>query len=75
MSATADPISILLVGDNPGDVRLTQEALHEAEVPHHLRVAHDGDEALRFLWRPVPRSTEPRIGLKRSFATPRNESW
>jgi two-component system, chemotaxis family, response regulator Rcp1 len=45
------PIDILLVEDNPGDVRLTREALREGKVRNHLYVAADGVEALRFLRR------------------------
>jgi CheY-like chemotaxis protein len=44
-------IEILLVEDNPGDVRLIVEALKEGRVRHNLRVAHDGVEALAFLRR------------------------
>lgn len=40
---------VLLVEDNPGDVRLTQEAFHEARVPAKLSVVMDGQEALNFL--------------------------
>lgn len=43
------PIEILLVEDNPGDVRLTQEALKEAKVKNILHVANDGVEAMEFL--------------------------
>ena len=42
-------IEILLVEDNPGDVRLTQEALKEAKVQNKLHVANDGVEAMEFL--------------------------
>ena len=45
------PVEILLVEDNPGDVRLAQEALREGEVHNNLHVASDGEEALRFLRR------------------------
>ena len=45
------PIEILLVEDNPGDVRLTIEALRESKVRNHLSVARDGVEALAFLRR------------------------
>ena len=45
------PIEILLVEDNPGDVRLTIEALKEAKVINHLTVVKDGVEALTFLRR------------------------
>lgn len=42
-------IELLLVEDNPGDVRLTQEALREAGVATNLTVAQDGQEALQVL--------------------------
>jgi chemotaxis family two-component system response regulator Rcp1 len=42
-------IEILLVEDNPGDVRLIQEALKENKVRNRLHVAKDGVEALDFL--------------------------
>jgi len=45
------PVEILLVEDNPGDVRLTQEALREAKVRNNLHVVTDGEEALKFLYR------------------------
>jgi two-component system, chemotaxis family, response regulator Rcp1 len=45
------PIEILLVEDNPGDVRLTVEGLNEGKVRNHLHVARDGVEALAFLRR------------------------
>lgn len=42
---------ILLVDDNPADVRLVQEALLESRLRNRLYVAGDGDEALTFLRR------------------------
>jgi two-component system, chemotaxis family, response regulator Rcp1 len=45
------PIEILLVEDNPGDVRLTIEGLKEGKVRNNLHVARDGVEALEFLRR------------------------
>jgi len=45
------PIEILLVEDNPGDVRLTKEALKEGKVLNKLHVAEDGVEAVEFLKR------------------------
>jgi chemotaxis family two-component system response regulator Rcp1 len=45
------PIEILLVEDNPGDVRLTIEALKEGKITNNLRVARDGEEALDILHR------------------------
>jgi chemotaxis family two-component system response regulator Rcp1 len=43
------PAEILLVEDNPGDVRLTQEALKEGKVLNNLHVVEDGVEAMAFL--------------------------
>lgn len=40
---------ILLVEDNPADIRLTQEALRELNVHHRLQVAEDGIAAIRYL--------------------------
>jgi CheY-like chemotaxis protein len=45
------PIEILLVEDNPGDERLTREALKEGKVYHKLHWAKDGVEAMDFLFR------------------------
>jgi two-component system, chemotaxis family, response regulator Rcp1 len=42
-------VEILLVEDNPGDVRLTIEALREGRVLNNLHVASDGVEALEYL--------------------------
>lgn len=42
-------MEILLVEDNPGDVRLTVEALKEGKIRNNLHVAVDGVEALAFL--------------------------
>jgi len=45
------PIEILLIEDNPGDVRLTQEALKEGKVRNRLSVAIDGAMALDYLFK------------------------
>ena len=45
------PIEILLVEDNPGDARLTQEALSMSKIHNNLHHARDGEEAMRFLRR------------------------
>ena len=42
-------IEILLVEDNPGDVRLIQEALKENKIVNNLHIADDGIQALEFL--------------------------
>jgi CheY-like chemotaxis protein len=43
------PIEILLVEDNPADIRLTQEGLKEAKVVNRLHAVTDGKQALDFL--------------------------
>ncbi len=42
-------VEILLVDDNPGDIRLTQEALKDSKVLNNLHVVEDGLEALNYL--------------------------
>lgn len=42
-------INILLVEDNPADVRLTQEAFKTTRIPNHLHVVRDGAEAMVYL--------------------------
>ena len=44
-----NPIEILLVEDNPADVRLTREALIEEKLHNNLSVVNDGVEAIAFL--------------------------
>jgi CheY-like chemotaxis protein len=45
------PIEILLIEDNPGDVRLTVEALKESKVCNNLNVVNDGTQAMAYLRR------------------------
>jgi chemotaxis family two-component system response regulator Rcp1 len=45
------PVEILLVEDNPGDERLTREALKEGKVYSNLHWVKDGVEAIEFLRR------------------------
>jgi CheY-like chemotaxis protein len=47
--ANLRPIEILLVEDNPGDVRLTIEAFKEGKILNNVHVAMDGEEAMAFL--------------------------
>lgn len=56
-------IEILLVEDNPGDVRLIQEALIENKVRNRLHVAKDGVEALDFIKREGEYADVPRPDL------------
>jgi two-component system response regulator len=56
-------IEILLVEDNPGDVRLAQEAFSETKIPNHLNVVNDGVEALAFLHRKGEFANMPHVEL------------
>jgi CheY-like chemotaxis protein len=47
-------VEILLVEDNPRDVQLTQRAFEKARITNPLQVAHDGEEALEFLFATGP---------------------
>jgi chemotaxis family two-component system response regulator Rcp1 len=56
-------IQVLLVEDSPGDVRLTREALRDANVDIQLHVATDGVEAQSFLRRDGANAAAPRPDL------------
>ncbi len=49
MEAQSQQWEILLIEDNPADIRLTQEALKELGINHRLEVARDGCSALEYL--------------------------
>ncbi len=57
------PVEILLVEDNPADVRLTREALRRGRIANRLHVVDDGDKAIAFLRREEPYADAPRPGL------------
>ena len=57
------PIEILLVEDNPGDVRLTLEVMKDAKVRNHMSMVKDGGEALAFLRREGDYADAPRPDL------------
>ena len=65
MTADGTPraIEILMVEDNPGDVRLTREALKGGKVWNQLHVVEDGVAALDFLNRRPPHEDAPRPDL------------
>jgi two-component system response regulator len=50
MEHAARRIEVLLVEDNPGDVRLVKEALRDCGIPLNLTVARDGEEAIELLF-------------------------
>ncbi len=62
-STNGHPIEILLVEDNPGDVRLTEEAMREAKMRNRLHVVEDGVEAMAFLRREGRFADAPRPDL------------
>jgi CheY-like chemotaxis protein len=63
LSGSAKPIEVLLVEDNIGDVRLTQEALKEGRLMVNLTVARDGMEAMEILQRVNGHANAPRPDL------------
>lgn len=56
---SAEPIQILMVEDNEGDVVLTTQALKAAKVGNNINVVQDGVEALAFLRREAPYADAP----------------
>jgi two-component system, chemotaxis family, response regulator Rcp1 len=57
------PVHVLLVEDNPGDVRLMREALHNGHSNKKLDAVEDGEEALAYLRRRHPYSEAPKPDL------------
>ena len=57
------PAEFLLVEDNPGDVRLTREALRDSKLANNLSVVGDGVEAMAFLRREGKYADAPRPDL------------
>lgn len=57
------PIEILLIEDNPGDVRLTKESLRESKVSTRMHVVLDGVQAMAFLHREGDYAGVPRPDL------------
>ncbi|MDS0473837.1 response regulator [Natrinema sp. 1APR25-10V2] len=58
-----EPAQILLVEDNPGDVRLTKEAFKQGRIENDLHVVSDGIEALDFLTQRGDYADAPRPDL------------
>jgi two-component system, chemotaxis family, response regulator Rcp1 len=63
MNLLSEPIEILLVEDNPGSVRLTQEALTDGKLHHHMNAVEDGVEAMEYLRREGRYAGAPRPDL------------
>jgi len=53
------PVEILLIDDNPGDVRLTREVLKESKLINNIHVVEDGIEALAYLRKQGKFKNEP----------------
>jgi CheY-like chemotaxis protein len=60
---SGDSADILLVEDNPGDVRLTREAFEKGHIHNELHVTTDGVEALEFLHQRGEYEDAPRADL------------
>lgn len=63
MTVPGRPIDILLVEDDPGDELMTREAFEDNKIGNTLHVAHDGEEALDFLYRNGEYADAPRPDL------------
>ncbi|HQU28281.1 MAG: response regulator [Nitrospiraceae bacterium] len=58
-----NPIEILLIEDNPADIRLTQEAFREARLQNTVHVVQDGVNAMAFIRQTAPFQQAPRPDL------------
>jgi CheY-like chemotaxis protein len=56
-------VEILLIEDNPGDARLTKEALKDGKVKINLSIVYDGEEGTDFLYRRNKYTDAPRPDL------------
>ena len=63
MIAPISTIEILLIEDNPGDVRLTQEGFSHAKLHNRLWLAPDGETAMRMLRREDPHQEAPSFDI------------
>ena len=57
--ATAEPVELLLVEDNPNDLELALHAFAKHNLANRIDVARDGQEALDYLFGTPPRSPAP----------------
>jgi len=62
-SGRGERANILLVEDNPGDIRLTKEAFKDEKIANTLHVVEDGVEALDFLFQRNDHADAPRPDL------------
>jgi two-component system response regulator len=60
METYPHPAQILVIEDNPGDIRMLRYALDQHERPYELQVLSDGEQALEFVQRQRPGSSPER---------------
>jgi CheY-like chemotaxis protein len=71
-----NPVEILLVEDNTGDIRLIQEAFKEGGFTSRLSITRDGEQALAFLRREEPYADCPRpVLILLDLHLPRKDGW
>jgi CheY-like chemotaxis protein len=58
-----NPVDVLMVEDDDGDVLMTREAFEHYKIRNRLHVVSDGDQAMEFLRRTGPYADAPRPGL------------
>ena len=58
-----EPVEILLVEDDPGDVLITREAIDGSKFANHLNVVSNGEQALQYLRHEAPYEGAARPGL------------
>ncbi|MEU6486830.1 response regulator [Streptomyces sp. NPDC046887] len=63
MPSPVEPITVLLVEDDPGDELMTREAFEDNKIQNDLHVVRDGEEALDFLFRRGAHTEAPRPDL------------
>ena len=63
MNLPLQPVGVLLVEDDPGDELMTREAFEDNKIGNTLHVAHDGEEALDFLYRRGAHADAPSVDL------------
>ena len=63
MTTAVEPIEVLLVEDDPGDVLMTREAFEDNKIGNTLHVVRDGEEALDFLYQRGVYAEAPRPDL------------
>jgi len=51
MRPESEKVEILLIEDNPGDVRLISEGLKHSKISNHISIVYDGEEASQFLYK------------------------